>query len=443
MKRNMKRFLSFLLAAAMVIAMNIMTVSAESEAQKPVDNTTILAEGNYVPDDFTFAGGTGKLKIQCSSFEVEDETESGKTVHKVYADLVFTSSKISQLVAGGFTYYPDDQTSSTTEFEEVPIVLNQDQVISATTTAMSEPHAVDYTVKLSFDDGSTVDNTTSAADGTYAPDDFTYAGGTGKVAIACESITVTGGKAYGKLVMTKASTSSSAPATERLQTAGKTFMASTSGNKKVFSDVPLALNKDQRIIVQTMAMSEPHDIAYTIKTTLNASTAFEDLVIDVASAAISQGKLVLTWKAPAAEITNYQIQYATNAKYSDKKTVKASGPDAVKYTSAVLTPGKTYYVRIRAYYKKADGSNAYTAWTPKADHKVYTPNTTVITGITKPAAKQLTIKWNALTSYTTGYQVRYWKASESSSAAKTVKIADKTRTSATLKSLISKQQYKI
>ncbi|MBQ4045332.1 MAG: fibronectin type III domain-containing protein, partial [Lachnospiraceae bacterium] len=51
--------------------------------------------------------------------------------------------------------------------------------------------------------------------------------------------------------------------------------------------------------------------------------------------------------------------------------------------------------------------------------------------------------WNALTSYTTGYQVRYWKASESSSAAKTVKIADKTRTSATLKSLISKQQYKI
>lgn len=443
MKRKLNHFLSLLLAAAMVISMNIITVSAEGEAQNPVDNSTILAEGNYTPDNFTFEGGTGKLTITCDNFEVEDETVGGKTVHKAYAELVFSSTKISQLVTGGYTYYPDDVTASTTVFEEIPIALNQDQVISATTTAMSEPHAVDYTIKLSFDDGSSADNSTTAADGSYTPDAFTFEGGTGKIAVACDSITVNGGKAFGRIVMTKTSASSSAPATERLQTAGKVINAVTSGNKKVFNNVPLALNKSQRIIVQTVAMSEPHDIAYDIKVTLNAAPVYEDIVIDVTSAKISQGKLVLTWKAPAAEITNYQIQYATNAKYSDKKTVKASGPDAVKYTSPVLTPGKTYYVRIRAYYKKADGTNAYTAWTPKADHKVYTPQTTVITGITKPAAKQLTVKWNALTSYTTGYQIRYWKASAASSTATTVKVADKTKVSTTLKSLVSKQKYKI
>ena len=67
-----------------------------------------------------------------------------------------------------------------------------------------------------------------------------------------------------------------------------------------------------------------------------------------------------------ADVTGYQVQAATNKKFSkDKKTVTVKG---VKKTSAIvkkLKSGKKYYVRVRTY-KVVNGKKYYSAWAVKS-----------------------------------------------------------------------------
>ena len=50
---------------------------------EPVDNSTTLADGIYVPEGFSFSGGTGKTKITCDQVRVS----GGKS----YATIAFSS----------------------------------------------------------------------------------------------------------------------------------------------------------------------------------------------------------------------------------------------------------------------------------------------------------------------------------------------------------------
>ena len=65
------------------------------------------------------------------------------------------------------------------------------------------------------------------------------------------------------------------------------------------------------------------------------------------------------WKKGA--VTGYQLQYATNNKFSGAKTVTIKKVGTLKYTVKSLTAKKTYYVRVRTY-KTMAGANYFSTW---------------------------------------------------------------------------------
>ncbi len=67
-------------------------------------------------------------------------------------------------------------------------------------------------------------------------------------------------------------------------------------------------------------------------------------------------------KMSAARITGYQIQMATDSKFTkSKKTITISGYSKVSRKIIDLKTGKKYYFRIRTY-QKVDGKNYYSSW---------------------------------------------------------------------------------
>jgi hypothetical protein len=73
-------------------------------------------------------------------------------------------------------------------------------------------------------------------------------------------------------------------------------------------------------------------------------------------------KMTVKWKKQATQITGYQIQYATDSKFTkNKKTVTVKGTKATAKTITKLTGGKKYYARIRTY-KTVSNKNYYSTW---------------------------------------------------------------------------------
>ena len=93
-------------------------------------------------------------------------------------------------------------------------------------------------------------------DGEYAPDGFTFSGGSGKVTITCPKITVAEGEVTATLVF-------SSPNYPRVLVDGAEYPAVHDGDTSVF-EVPAPLNGDFTVVGTTTAMSKPHDVAYTL-----------------------------------------------------------------------------------------------------------------------------------------------------------------------------------
>ena len=116
-------------------------------------------------------------------------------------------------------------------------------------------------------DGKTskVDNSTSLKDGTYTPDSFAFSGGSGKVKITCNKVRVSSGKAY-------ATISFNSPNYPYVKASGQKFTGSHTSSASTF-EIPVALNKNNRILGMTTAMSSDHEVEYTIYVGLKSSTS--------------------------------------------------------------------------------------------------------------------------------------------------------------------------
>ena len=76
---------------------------------------------------------------------------------------------------------------------------------------------------------------------------------------------------------------------------------------------------------------------------------------------LSGKKMKIKWRKKSS-VTGYQIQYATNKKFTKgKKTVTISGKNTTLKKISKLKKKKTYYVRIRTY-KKVSGKKYYSGW---------------------------------------------------------------------------------
>lgn len=100
-----------------------------------VNASTTLKDGEYTPDSFSWSGGTSRVSLSCPKITVRGG--------QAYATIVFTSSKFDQLKANGSVYYKQGGGNSTFV---IPVNLNANNTIIGRTTAMSQPHWIEYTI---------------------------------------------------------------------------------------------------------------------------------------------------------------------------------------------------------------------------------------------------------------------------------------------------------
>ncbi len=101
-----------------------------------------------------------------------------------------------------------------------------------------------------------VDSGTTLKDGVYTPDRFTWSGGTGKVRITCNKVTIQNGQAYATLVF-------SSDHYQYVKANGNKYYT-TKGGGSATVVIPVALNQNNKIIGMTDKMSVAHEIEYTI-----------------------------------------------------------------------------------------------------------------------------------------------------------------------------------
>ena len=103
-----------------------------------------LQDGTYVPETFTAQGGTGKVKITCPEvILIQDQAT---------AVLEFSSPHYEWVKVNGRQYDPEnaqEQDRKNSVFR-IPVVLDEEMTISGLTTAMSEPHEIEYTLFISL-----------------------------------------------------------------------------------------------------------------------------------------------------------------------------------------------------------------------------------------------------------------------------------------------------
>ena len=147
---------------------------------------------------------------------------------------------------------------------------------------------------------SRVNSATTLADGVYTPDRFTWSGGTGKVKIYCNKITIKNGQAYATLVF-------DSEYYQYVKANGNTYYT-TKGSGTATVTIPVALNQNNTILGMTTRMTNAHEIAYTIFVYLAAAGNGTTL-----SGANTSKKL--DEKAP--EIMGLEYQSETKLEYAE------------------------------------------------------------------------------------------------------------------------------
>ena len=108
-----------------------------------------------------------------------------------------------------------------------------------------------------------VNSKTKLKDGVYKPDKFSWSGGTGKVSITCDKVTIKNGQALATIVF-------SSSAYQYVKANGKKYLPTHTGGKSIFV-IPVELNKNNSIIGMTTKMSVAHEITYSILVYLAAA----------------------------------------------------------------------------------------------------------------------------------------------------------------------------
>ena len=130
------------------------------------------------PAFFSFSGGTGKVTITCPEVTINSQTsnqisnqissqtstqingqisdgEKDKNRDKIAeAVLVFSSPHYEWVKSDGIEYLPDntEESNRETSIFTIPVLLDEEMKISALTTAMSEPHEIEYTIFISLNE---------------------------------------------------------------------------------------------------------------------------------------------------------------------------------------------------------------------------------------------------------------------------------------------------
>ena len=147
-----------------------------------------------------------------------------------------------------------------------------------------------------------MNTSTKLADGVYSPDGFLWSGGTGKVGITCSQIRISGGQAYATITF-------SSSHYQYVKANGSTYYPTSQGGSTTF-EIPVELNKNNKIIGMTTAMSQAHEITYSIFVYLAGAQAAEGSSVIGAGMASESKKL--DQEAPSIIGLEYQGEVELN-----------------------------------------------------------------------------------------------------------------------------------
>ena len=115
------------------------SASASTSASSAAASAGSLADGTY-SIAVALQGGTGKATVESpATLKVSDS--------KMVATIVWSSKNYDLMVVDGTQYKPVSSSGNSTF--EIPVpALDADLPVQAETTAMSEPHMIDYTLRF-------------------------------------------------------------------------------------------------------------------------------------------------------------------------------------------------------------------------------------------------------------------------------------------------------
>ena len=118
--------------------------ASTTSTSAPDGPTAELKPGEY-QIAVTLEGGSGRATVESPTKLVMGEDGTMTAV------IVWSSPNYDQMIVGGTQYLPVNTTGNS--MFEIPVAaLDEDLAVQAETTAMSEPHMIDYTLR--FDSGS-------------------------------------------------------------------------------------------------------------------------------------------------------------------------------------------------------------------------------------------------------------------------------------------------
>ena len=128
MNKKQKRFL--FIRTALLVLLTLCMMGCGKTSEREYTASVILT------------GGSGRATIE-SPCKVT--VKNGKAT----ADIIWSSSNYDYMIVDGTTYYPVN-TEGNSEFL-IPVEFDKDIAVQADTTAMSTPHLIDYTIRVSLD----------------------------------------------------------------------------------------------------------------------------------------------------------------------------------------------------------------------------------------------------------------------------------------------------
>ena len=132
-----------------------------------------------------------------------------------------------------------------------------------------------------------VNSKTKLKDGVYKPDKFSWSGGSGRVNITCDKVTIKNGQALATIVF-------SSSAYQYVKANGKKYLPTHTGGKSIFV-IPVELNKNNSIIGMTTKMSTAHEITYSILVYLSAADEAGDGISEVMKNWMKKHRISSVW----------------------------------------------------------------------------------------------------------------------------------------------------
>ena len=144
--------------------------ATQADAAAPADK---WEDGTYVPAVFTAQGGTGKVTITCPEVVIKDK--------EAQALIVFSSPHYEWVEVNGTRYDPENAGGKDREDSRfrIPAVLDEEMTIRSLTTAMSEPHEIEYRLLISLAPGAAEDGSGGRTAASAEEADGGTAGGEG------------------------------------------------------------------------------------------------------------------------------------------------------------------------------------------------------------------------------------------------------------------------